>query len=153
MGEVDLFRNVLWSNSHLCCLEISSSVHKLAEAAQSTPYHFIDTIVQFARVGVTAWINNGDNTYQRQLGLRLNTSQQEGSREMSKEILSCTSLREAKISKDCETHKHYTASSTNKPNSTPVTVCWALFFSSNIPCPPHVLPQHRSCFSTCVCLS
>jgi hypothetical protein len=30
VGEVDLFRKVLWSNSRLCCLEISSSVHRLA---------------------------------------------------------------------------------------------------------------------------
>jgi hypothetical protein len=29
-GEVDLFRKVLWSNSLLCCLEISSSFHRVA---------------------------------------------------------------------------------------------------------------------------
>lgn len=28
--EVDLFRKVLWNNSRLCCLEIGSSVYRLA---------------------------------------------------------------------------------------------------------------------------
>lgn len=35
MGEVDLFRKDLCSNSCLCCLEISSSVHRSAAAARS----------------------------------------------------------------------------------------------------------------------
>jgi hypothetical protein len=53
-GGLDLFRKVLWSNSHLCYLEIVSSVHSLAAAAQSTGKHFMDTpAVQFGRVGVT----------------------------------------------------------------------------------------------------
>jgi hypothetical protein len=30
---VVLFRKVLWSNSHLCCLEIGSSVHRTSMAA------------------------------------------------------------------------------------------------------------------------
>jgi hypothetical protein len=46
---VDLFRKVLWSNSHQCCLEIGSVVHMLA--AQSTCKHLRDTpAVQFCRV-------------------------------------------------------------------------------------------------------
>ena len=49
---VDLFRKVLWRDSHLCCLEIRSSVHRLAAAAQSTRKHLTDTpAVQFSRVG------------------------------------------------------------------------------------------------------
>jgi hypothetical protein len=36
-------------NNYLCCLEISSSVHRLAVAAQSIHKHFMST-VQFSRV-------------------------------------------------------------------------------------------------------
>jgi hypothetical protein len=44
---------VMWNNSHLCCLEIGSSVHRSAEAAPSTCKHFTDTsAVQFGRVGI-----------------------------------------------------------------------------------------------------
>jgi len=50
---VDLFRKVLWSNSHLCCLETSSSVHQLAAAAQSTLKHFTGTpAVHLGRVRI-----------------------------------------------------------------------------------------------------
>jgi hypothetical protein len=53
MGEVALFRKVLWSDFHLCYLEISSSVHKLAAAAQSTRKHFMGTpAVQSSRAGI-----------------------------------------------------------------------------------------------------
>jgi hypothetical protein len=34
-GGVDLFRKVLWTNSLLCCLEIGSSVHRLAGSSSS----------------------------------------------------------------------------------------------------------------------
>lgn len=44
MGEEDLFRKVLWSKSHLCCLEIGSSVYRSAAAARST--------LKFSRVGL-----------------------------------------------------------------------------------------------------
>jgi hypothetical protein len=37
--ELDLFRKVLWSNPHLCCLEIGSSVQRSAAAAQPTCKH------------------------------------------------------------------------------------------------------------------
>ena len=51
MGEVDLFRKVLWSNSYLCCLGISSSVYRLAMADGSIHKHFMDTpAVQLGRV-------------------------------------------------------------------------------------------------------
>jgi hypothetical protein len=53
MGEVELFRKVLWSNSCLCCLEIGSLVHRLAAAAQSICKHFIEiSAVQFGRVSL-----------------------------------------------------------------------------------------------------
>ena len=49
--ELDLFRKVLWSTSHLCYLEISSSVYRLAVAAWPTHKHFTDTpVVQLGRV-------------------------------------------------------------------------------------------------------
>jgi hypothetical protein len=58
-GEVALFWKVLWSNSSLCCLGISSSVHRLAVAAWSICKHFMDTpAVQLGRVGpaiVVTW--------------------------------------------------------------------------------------------------
>jgi hypothetical protein len=41
-GRVNLSRKFLWSSSCLCCLEIGSSVHRLAMAAQSTHKHFMD---------------------------------------------------------------------------------------------------------------
>ena len=50
-GKWTYLEMVLWSNSHLCCLEISGPVHRLAAAARSTCKHFIDT-VQFGRVRI-----------------------------------------------------------------------------------------------------
>jgi hypothetical protein len=45
----------LWSKSHLCCQETSSSVHRSAVAAQSTCKHFTDTpAVQFGSVEIAA---------------------------------------------------------------------------------------------------
>ena len=52
-GDLDLFRKVLWSNFHLCCLEIGSLLHRLVVAAQSTHRHLTDTpAVQFDRDGL-----------------------------------------------------------------------------------------------------
>ena len=49
-GEVDLFRKVLWSNTDLCCLEISSSVHRLADSSSSihlqTPQGYKGSLVR-----------------------------------------------------------------------------------------------------------
>ena len=57
--KVDLIRKVLWSNSLLCCLEIGSSVHRLAVAARSIHKHLTDTpAVQFSRV----WLSNSGDT-------------------------------------------------------------------------------------------
>ena len=51
--KVDLIRKFLWSNSLLCCLEIGSSVHRLAVAARSIHKHFTDTpAIQFGIVGI-----------------------------------------------------------------------------------------------------
>ena len=47
-GKGTCVERVLWSNSHLCCLEISSSIHRSAAAAQSTSKQFTDTpAIQF----------------------------------------------------------------------------------------------------------
>jgi len=48
MGEVDLFRKVLWSNSHRCCLEIIASVPR--SAAGGSKHFMVTAAVQFARV-------------------------------------------------------------------------------------------------------
>lgn len=48
---------VLWSNSHMCCLEICSSFHRSATAARSTHKHFTDTqAVQSSRVRLESFI-------------------------------------------------------------------------------------------------
>ena len=44
---------VLWSNSHLYCLKIGSSLHRSAAAAPSTHKHFMDApAVQFSGVRI-----------------------------------------------------------------------------------------------------
>jgi len=54
-GKWTCLKMVLWSNSPLCCQEISSVVHRSAAAAQCTRKHLMDTpAVQFGRV----WIAN-----------------------------------------------------------------------------------------------
>jgi hypothetical protein len=54
MREVNLFRKVLWSNSHLGCLEIGSSNLRTTAAAWSTHKHFKDiSAVQLGRLGIT----------------------------------------------------------------------------------------------------
>jgi hypothetical protein len=94
MGEVDLFRKVLRSNSHLSCLEISSSVHRSAAAAASSMHkHFMDMpTVQFDKIGTT----NTNQQWWHYLGM----SQQEGPSGTPGEVLCCASLREVKISED-----------------------------------------------------
>ena len=56
MGEVDLFRNVLWSSFHLRCQEISSSVYRSPVTTQSTLKSFTDIpAVQFSSIGKQRW--------------------------------------------------------------------------------------------------
>ena len=58
---MNLSRKFLWSSSCLCCLEIGSSVHRLAMAAQSTHKHFMDISavklggVQIANMNQQQW--------------------------------------------------------------------------------------------------
>ena len=75
MGKAVLFRKVLWSNSCLCCLEISSLVHRLAVAVRFTRKHFMDSpAVQFGKVGIANTNCSGDTTQQRWPGLSLLTA-------------------------------------------------------------------------------
>ena len=142
---MDLFRKVLWSNSHLCCLEISSSVHRLAAAARSTCKHFTDTpAVQFSSVRIA-------NTNQQQWHYLAETARPQpqlksagGTRAKSSPL--CLSQG----SKDQQTHKtnkHCTASCTSKPSSVSITL-WSPIYTLQT---SRVL--HGSCLSTYVCLS
>ena len=95
MEEVDLFRRVLWSKSHLYCMEISSSGHRLADNSSSIHQQNTSLIHQ-----QSSQVESG----QRQSGL--SSSQQEGSAGMPGEVMGCASFKEVKISKDMsETHK------------------------------------------------
>ena len=87
---MDLFRKALWSNSHLCCLEISSSVHRLAVAVQSTWKHLTE-------------ISGHQNRWLNLVGTarpQLSQVNKEGRGGMPGELLSCDSLREEKIGED-----------------------------------------------------
>ena len=54
-GKWTCLEMVLWSNSHLRCQEISSSVPRSVVAAQTTHKHFTDTPeVQFSSVRIAA---------------------------------------------------------------------------------------------------
>ena len=132
---MELFRKVLFINF---CLEIGSLVTGYqAEAARSTRKHVMDTpAVQFGRVGIAT-------AEQRQPGLSLGSSQQEGPTRMPGEVLNCASLRQAKISGE------------TRPTSVAqlaVPASQALFPSVYrvLLYPPCTLPQHRSCLSMCI---
>ena len=93
---------VLWSNSCLCCLQISSSVHRLVGSSHSSSIHS-QTLHGYTSSSVwQSWLSNNssDKTQQRQPGLSLGSSQQEGPTGTPGEVLSCASFREAKISED-----------------------------------------------------
>ena len=133
---MDLFRKVLWSNSHLCCLEISSSVHRSAAAARSTHKHFMDTpAVQFSRVRIAnrnqqQWHYLAE-TARPQPWLKSAGGTNRNTRRSSQLCLSQGSEDQWR----CETHKHCTASSISKPSSASITVHWVLF----IPPKHHVI--------------
>jgi hypothetical protein len=117
-----MFRKVLWSNSHLCCLETSSSVHRSAGTASSihSQRHFMHTGAgQFSRVGLVDLAE----TARPQLLL----SQQEHS---PAKVLDCASLRKAKISED------------RRPTSvTQPAVPESYLYPPNIMCPSSILLQ------------
>ena len=131
---MDLFRKVLWSNSCLCCLEIGSLVHRLAVAAWSICERFRDmTAVQFSRVGIAnmnqqRWRDLAQTTWPQ--------PQQEGPGGMPKEVLSCTSLGESKISED---KRPTSIASLAQP---PSLLVESYLYPPNITCSPGILHQH-----------
>jgi hypothetical protein len=71
-GEVDLYRKVIWCNSRLCCLEISSSVHRLAGSGSlihsqtlhgytSSPVweSWVSNSIDTAGLSAEAWVSRG----------------------------------------------------------------------------------------------
>ena len=94
---------VLWSDSHVCCLEIDSSVQSTTVTACSTCQYFMDTpAVQFCRVGIANTHHQQHYLTFSQASLSLSTSQQEapGPTGMPRKVHSCVSLSEAKIGED-----------------------------------------------------
>jgi hypothetical protein len=141
LREVNLFRNVLWSNSGLCRLEIGSSVHRAAAAAQSTHKHFTDTpAVQFSRDGRAntsqQWWDDLAETAKAQPLLE----SAEGPAGTRGEALGCAS-QQSKDRRRLKMNKLCTASSTSKPSS-------ALSLSSSIYTLQTSLVLHRSSLST-----
>jgi hypothetical protein len=83
MGEVGLFRKVLWSNSHLCCLEIGSSVHRLAGSSSSTHLQTLTDIpaVQFSRVWLATAVTPPSRDSQTSALARVSRRDPEGHQE------------------------------------------------------------------------
>jgi hypothetical protein len=97
IGEVDLFRKVLWSNSRLCCLEIRSPVHRSATAAPSTHKHFTNApAVQFGRVGLATAVTRPSRDSQASASVQVSRRDQGG---IPEKVLVCASLSE-QISED-----------------------------------------------------
>ena len=95
-GEVYLIRKFLWSNSHLCCLDTSSSVHSLTGTGSSVHLqrpHGYSSPVQWSQVSSSSEGHDLAKTARPQ-------PQQEGPGGTAEEVLSCASLREEKISED-----------------------------------------------------
>jgi hypothetical protein len=95
---VDLFRKVLWSNSHLCCLEISSSVRRLAGKSGSIhSQHFTDTpAVHFSRTVLATAVTQPSRDSQASALARVSRRD----KWEHQEKLSAVPLSETKISKD-----------------------------------------------------
>ena len=136
---MDLFRRVLWSNSHLCCLEISSSVHRLAAAAARSSWkHFTDTPAdQFSRVGLgSAVIQHSSRDIQASASPRVNRRTRRNTRRSSWLCLSQESENQWRH----ETHKHFTASCSSRPSSVSITP-W---------CPIYTLQTSRVLHVSCI---
>ena len=98
-----MFRKVLWSNSHLCCLEIGSSVHRSAAAARSTHKHFMDTpAVQFSRVRIVNTNQPRWHDLAETARPQPNQHESAGGTRISREasVLCSASLNEVKIRED-----------------------------------------------------
>ena len=152
MGEVDLFRKVLWSNSHLCCLEISSSVRRLAGKSGSIhSQHFTDTpAVHFSRTVLATAVTQPNRDSQASSSHKSAGGTRE---ELQEKFLSCASLSKVKISeyarptvlhswlyKQAKLSLHHCSSN-------------CIYIPLNIMCPTQVLSRHVSCLSTRICLN
>jgi hypothetical protein len=109
----------LCSNSFLCCLEISSSVYRLAVAARSTYKHFRNMpTVQLGRVGLATLMTQPSRDSQALA--QVSRKVLEGHQEMFLAVPLSGKLRSMK--RDPHTPKHCTASCTSNPNSGSITV-------------------------------
>jgi hypothetical protein len=135
---MDLFRKVLWSNSHLCSLEISSSVHRLASAAWSTGKHFTDTpAVQFSRVRIA---NKPAAVAQPSRNSQVSALAQVSRRD-PEELRKSSWLCLSQLSKDSEDSRPTVLHSQlyKQAKLSSVTVHWVLFIlPPNITCAPWV---------------
>jgi hypothetical protein len=130
MGEVDLFRKVLGSNSSLCCLEISSSQVSSSSSIQSQTFHghtsspaVVTLPSRDSQASASAWAGGGiRRNFRRSSGLCL------------------SQLREDQ--RRLETHKHCTASCTSEPSSASITVHRVPFIPSK-----HQLSSQHVCLS------
>jgi hypothetical protein len=130
---VDLFGKVLWSNSHLSCLKIGSSIHRLVAAAWSTCKHLMDTpAIQFSRVRLATAVTWPS----RQPGRGTNRN----TRRRSQVCLSQGSEDQWRLG----THEHCSASCTSKPRSVSITPSNPIYAlqTSCVLC--------VSCLSTCI---
>ena len=128
MREVDLYRKVFWTNPCLCCLEISSLVHRLAGSSSSI---YLQTFNGYTSNPVRQnWVSNSSGTtLQKQPGFSLSSCHQEGPAGTAEEVFHCAFLR----SKDhlrLESYKCYTASCTSKPDSVSIILSSHLFIPS-----------------------
>jgi hypothetical protein len=149
MGEVDLFRNILGSNSCLWCLEINSSV-QLPVAARSTCKHFMNILaVQLGRVGIS---NKNPQQWHYLTETARPQPQHESAERTRRNTRRSSLLCLSKQSKDqwrLETHKRGTTSSVSNLVQLPSLSIESYLYPTNIPCPPWVLPQLTSvCQST-----
>jgi hypothetical protein len=130
---VDLFRKVLWRNSCLCCLEICSSVHRLAAAARSTRKYFIDTpAVQFGRVALAKAVTKPSRASQASASAGIIRRDGRGNEDQRRH----------------ESHKCCTASCTSKPSSASITVHQSPIYTLQT---SHVFHLHP--ISTCIQLA
>jgi hypothetical protein len=130
-------RKVLWSNSRLCWLEISSSVHRLAVAAQSTQKHFMDTpAVQFSGIRLATVVTRPSRD-RPQPWLRSAGGTNRNTRRSSQLCFSQGSEDQQRW----ETHKHCTSSCSSKLSSVSITL-WSPVYTLQT---SHVL--HMPCLS------
>ena len=118
---MDLFIKVLWSKYHLQCLEISTLVHKTAGIRSSMQ---LTSLQRYTK----------------------NAVQQEGLGGTPREVLSCASLKKAKISKDMRS-----TSIAQLALQAKFCLCNSVesfLYPPHITCPPQALPQHDYCLSS-----